>query len=176
MVIPVTSIPVNSMIPTELLSVAQMYEADKTTIAFGVTGEALMEAAGASVVSAILARWPVEQQAEQRAVILCGPGNNGGDGFVIARRLAEAGLKVKLALLGDRDQLTGDAAIMAGMWPGDVEDLSVAVVEGAELVVGPPATPVAYLRRDLEELFGQRHWEPSWRWGISIRRPDPRCR
>ena len=124
MVIPVTSIPVNSMIPTELLSVAQMYEADKTTIAFGVTGEALMEAAGASVVSAILARWPVEQQAEQRAVILCGPGNNGGDGFVVARMLVDAGWQVQLGLLGAPGNLKGDAALMAAKWTGSVEALS----------------------------------------------------
>jgi ADP-dependent NAD(P)H-hydrate dehydratase / NAD(P)H-hydrate epimerase len=113
-----------------LLTVDEMSQADRLAISGGISGAALMDAAGTAVAREITRRW-----SPALTVVLCGPGNNGGDGFVIARRLAEAGLKVKLALLGDRDQLTGDAAIMAGMWPGDVEDLSVAVVEGAELVV-----------------------------------------
>jgi ADP-dependent NAD(P)H-hydrate dehydratase / NAD(P)H-hydrate epimerase len=118
------AIPVTANIPAELLTVAEMYAADKAAIASGATGEALMEAAGASVVTAIQERWPVDSKANQRAVILCGPGNNGGDGFVVARLLAEAGWQVDLGLLGEVDNLKGEAALMAASWSGSVESLS----------------------------------------------------
>ena len=111
-------------IPAELLTVAEMYAADKAAISSGTTGEVLMEAAGASVVSAIHERWPVDPKSEQRAVILCGPGNNGGDGFVVGRLLAEAGWQVQLGLLGAVEDLKGEAALMAAKWSGPVEALS----------------------------------------------------
>jgi NAD(P)H-hydrate epimerase len=67
--------------------------------------------------------------------VLCGPGNNGGDGFVVARHLAEAGWRVRLALLGPRDRLKGDARHHADRWSGTVEPLTPAALEGASLVV-----------------------------------------
>ena len=95
----------------EVLSVKQMYGADRAALNLGISGETLMEAAGQAVAQAIVARFGVRPTA-----ILCGPGNNGGDGFVIARHLQKAGAAVKLALLGEKSNLRGDAAIMAKRW------------------------------------------------------------
>ncbi|MBC8242261.1 MAG: NAD(P)H-hydrate dehydratase [Alphaproteobacteria bacterium] len=115
---------------SELLSVQQMYGADRAAMAMGISGEALMEAAGREVARAILDRFGAQPTA-----VLCGPGNNGGDGFVIARYLKKAGAKVSLALLGDKANLQGDAAIMAKRWRGRVAPLGTEILDGAALVV-----------------------------------------
>ncbi|MFT7570921.1 MAG: hydroxyethylthiazole kinase-like uncharacterized protein yjeF [Paracoccaceae bacterium] len=114
----------------ELLTTAQMYDADREAISAGTSGERLMEAAGTAVVAEIRRRW-----AGRPVLIVCGPGNNGGDGFVIARLLKAEGWPVTLALLGDRDALEGDARLNADRWDGDVLPLSVEVLEGAALYV-----------------------------------------
>ncbi|MGO1117646.1 NAD(P)H-hydrate dehydratase [Rhodovibrionaceae bacterium A322] len=113
-----------------LLTVAEMYEADRLAMASGPSGVDLMESAGRSVVREIRARW-----APCPVLVLAGPGNNGGDGFVIARVLAEQGWPVRLALLGNRDRLTGDAAVMAGRWSGPNLPLSADLVMDCDLVV-----------------------------------------
>ena len=108
-----------------VLSVAEMYRADKAAAEHGVPGVALMENAGRAIAETVRARHqpcPV--------VVLCGPGNNGGDGFVAARHLAAAGWSVRLALLGARDRLSGDAAHHAGLWDGAVEALDESAVPG----------------------------------------------
>lgn len=112
------------------LTVRQMYAADEFAVRSGVAGEVLMENAGGGAADLILSRY-----APQPAVVLCGPGNNGGDGFVIARRLRRAGWPVRLALMGDRGRLKGDAALMADRWEGEIEPLSADSLGDATLVV-----------------------------------------
>ncbi|NYT36597.1 NAD(P)H-hydrate dehydratase [Allopusillimonas soli] len=107
-----------------------MSEADGQAIEQGMPGVALMEAAGAAVANAVARRW-----ARQRVTVLCGPGNNGGDGFVAARHLRGAGWMVRVGLLGAREMLTGDAAHHAALWDGPIEPLSPALLEDAGLVV-----------------------------------------
>ena len=114
----------------ELLTVAEMYEADRLAVDAGVAGVELMEAAGRGVAAAVTSR-----REPGRALVLCGPGNNGGDGFVAARVLAEASWSVDLALLGSVDRLKGDAAHMAGLWTGPVEPLNEAVVRGHDVII-----------------------------------------
>jgi NAD(P)H-hydrate epimerase len=107
-----------------------MDEADRAAVAAGLPGTTLMEAAGAAVAAAIQSRW-----SRQSVAVLCGPGNNGGDGFVAARHLAAAGWPVKVALLGERQGLKGDAAHHASLWQGPVHPMNVAVLDGVTLVV-----------------------------------------
>jgi len=115
-----------------LLSVAEMYRADAAAEKAGVLSLELMEVAGAGVVRELTHRWPLPCPLD----VLCGPGNNGGDGFVIARLLQEAGWPVRLALLGSCENLKGDAAINARRWSGDVVELDGPdVLDGCELVV-----------------------------------------
>ena len=107
-----------------------MGEVDRLTSAAGTSATALMENAGSAVAREIERRWPARP-----VIVLCGPGNNGGDGFVTARWLAEAGWSVRVALLGPRDRLTGAARHHAKRWRGTVEPLAPAALAGAELVV-----------------------------------------
>src|ERR1051326_8304121 len=98
----------------ELLSNAEMAEADRLTIAGGIAGLMLMENAGSAIAQAVAAR----QSPGSRVVVLAGPGNNGGDGFVAARLLAERGYAVKVLLLGEASGVKGDAALAAKRWTG----------------------------------------------------------
>jgi ADP-dependent NAD(P)H-hydrate dehydratase / NAD(P)H-hydrate epimerase len=115
---------------TALLNVAQMAEADRLAIDAGVLGAHLMQNAGMAVAGEIIKRWGVRP-----VTVLCGPGNNGGDGFVVAAELTTAGWPVRVALQGGIDQLKGDARHHALRWHGTVEALDVAVVDGARLIV-----------------------------------------
>ena len=96
----------------ELLTAAQMRALEAAAIASGqVTGLELMERAGAGVVQAIFEEWPELRAGPFRTVVLCGPGNNGGDGFVVARLLKEWGWEVEVFLYGDADRLSPDARV-----------------------------------------------------------------
>lgn len=113
-----------------LLTVAEMYRADAAAVAGGVSGDRLMEAAGAGVADAVR-----ELGGPRRVTVLCGPGNNGGDGFVAARVLKQEGWPVRLALLGAREKLQGDARTNADRWDGPVEPLDPSVLNDAGIVV-----------------------------------------
>ena len=115
----------------ELLTVEQMAEADRLTIKGGLSGFKLMEAAGRAVFHKAKAMAPEHG----RVLVACGPGNNGGDGFVVAQLLKESGYEVRLTLLGDIDQLTGDAARAAKSWTGDIEPFETSATAGYDLII-----------------------------------------
>ena len=122
--------PSSAREPTALLRVAQMNEADRLTAAAGKSGVELMWSAGSAVAREVRRRWP-----RCRVSVLCGRGNNGGDGFVAARALAEAGWPVRLALDGALSALRGDAAHHAAAWHGPILPLTATAVADADLIV-----------------------------------------
>ena len=99
----------------KILTAAEMREVDRlTTARYRVPGLTLMENAGKSVAELILAKFP---DLKHRAVIvLCGKGNNGGDGFVIARHLQKMGADPSVYLIGDPREVKGDAAANLRRW------------------------------------------------------------
>jgi hydroxyethylthiazole kinase-like uncharacterized protein yjeF len=116
-----------------LLTVAEMASADRLAMEGGVAGATLMENAGRGVAD-------IAHQARPgaRAVVLCGPGNNGGDGFVAARHLHAMGHNVQLYLLGTEGALKGDAAGAARTFKGaggHVLPLASALAEPGDLVI-----------------------------------------
>ncbi len=131
--------PARDLVPDDdlvLLTCTEMQAAERYAMCGSggggeaASGSTLMEAAGAGVANAI-----VERFLPQPVVVLCGPGNNGGDGFVIARHLAAAGWPVRVGLLGERAKLTGDAMWAAILWEGAVEPVSAGLLAGRPLVV-----------------------------------------
>jgi len=115
----------------ELLTAAEMGRADALTISGGTPGIVLMENAGRAVAEEV--EWIAEPGS--RVAVLCGPGNNGGDGFVAARLLRERGYSVSVALLGTREALKGDAAEAAAQWNGPIWPLSPAFAADANVVI-----------------------------------------
>jgi NAD(P)H-hydrate epimerase len=115
---------------TALLDVTQMGEADRLSVEAGIPMIDLMENAGRAVSDAIRRRWTARP-----VIVLCGPGNNGGDGFVTARHLAESGWPVRVALLGDIARLKGEARTNADRWARPVEPLTLDCLDGAALVL-----------------------------------------
>jgi hydroxyethylthiazole kinase-like uncharacterized protein yjeF len=113
----------------ELLSPEQMGRADARAPALGMPGAALMENAGRAVTRAVLARFR-----PCRTLVLCGPGNNGGDGYVAARLLAQQGWPVSLAALA-LPRAGSDAAAAALRWHGPTVDFSPAEAGRADLVI-----------------------------------------
>ena len=108
----------------ELLSTEEMARADRLAAAQDVLTHELMERAGEAVAKSaleMLAAIPSAAGKPHRVLVLCGGGNNGGDGFVAARVLAEAGLAVRVALMGSITKLRGDAALAAAGWTGAIE-------------------------------------------------------
>ena len=103
------------MAPSELLTPAEMGRADALAIAAGIQSFKLMDAAGAAVAEVAAERYP-----QGEVLVLCGPGNNGGDGFVAAKKLKDAGRDVRVALFGAREQLQGRRRVLRRSleWPG----------------------------------------------------------
>jgi len=145
----------------KILTAEEMGAADKRSVESGVAVSALMEAAGAAVARVVLRRFPVDGSAGSPIVVLCGKGNNGGDGLVAARHLEAAGMWVRVALLGTRADVKGDAAaalekVLEVQEIADEAGLREAL-EGAVLVVDavlgtgfkPPMRGLAVTAREL---------------------------
>lgn len=126
----------------ELLTAAEMGAIEQAAIKSGtVTGAQLMERAGRGVVDAIFGEWPPLAAGSHHAVVLCGPGNNGGDGYVVARLLKEKGWEIGLAHFGDPGKLPPDAkanyerAIETGLVPIPFNRLTNAAILAADVIV-----------------------------------------
>jgi len=115
--------------PTELLTPAEMARADQAALAAGIATETLMEAAGRAVARAIRARFR-----PCRTLVLAGPGNNGGDGYVAARYLEQAGWPVSVAALAPPNPGSAAAAASA-RWRGPMVPFTEAEAARAGLVV-----------------------------------------
>jgi hydroxyethylthiazole kinase-like uncharacterized protein yjeF len=146
----------------KILTAAEMAATDKQSVEQGVPVAVLMENAGAAVARFCLRRFP----GNGLVVAFCGKGNNGGDGFVAARHMAEAGRRVRVALLGTASELKGDAADafatmkkQSGVEVREAGNESAlrAALAGAELVLDavvgtgfkPPLRGLAVVARDL---------------------------
>jgi hydroxyethylthiazole kinase-like uncharacterized protein yjeF len=158
------------MIP--VLTAGQMREADRRTIEeIGLPGAVLMENAGAAVAAAIAARFP----RARRVVVLCGRGNNGGDGFVAARRLETA--RPSVYLIGARDGVRGDARLHLGVLERSgipVEEVAeeaawetvrdrlweVELIVDALLGTGLAREPEGLVRRVIEDVNALRERHP----------------
>jgi hydroxyethylthiazole kinase-like uncharacterized protein yjeF len=128
----------------ELLTPIEMAEVDRMTIAAGTPGITLMERAGLAVAAEAARMAP----SRGRIAVLCGPGGNGGDGFIAARLLESWGYRVELALLGDRARMRGDPALAAERWRGPVHAGEGFAFNDADLVVD--ALYGAGLARDVD--------------------------
>ena len=147
---------------TELPNAARMRALDRATIAAGrISGTGLMENAGRAVVDAILRTWPALARTDHRALVLCGPGNNGGDGFVIARLLHQRGWQVRVCLLGDPARLPDDARTNLERWRalGTVDALSAD---------HPPDTGAGRFDLIVDGLFGTGLGRPVAPWLIGL--------
>src|SRR5215813_6858329 len=88
----------------------------------GIPGPRLMENAGAGAAQVIANEFaPIRGK---RVMILCGKGNNGGDGFVVARRLTARGARVRVILIGHRSEVKGDAALAMKRWRGRTTEMA----------------------------------------------------
>jgi hydroxyethylthiazole kinase-like uncharacterized protein yjeF len=115
----------------ELLTAEEMSRAEKLAAEAGLATLTMMENAGRASAEEVVRRFP----RGSRVTVLCGPGNNGGDGFVCARYLRERGYHVRLGLLARRDDLPRDAKEMARRWDEAIEPISLQFIEGAQIIV-----------------------------------------
>jgi len=129
-----------------LLAPAEMAEADRLTIAGGTPGITLMEKAGLAVADAVARRHPPGSN----VVVIAGPGNNGGDGFVAARVLRGRGYAVRVLLVGERGRLKGDAATAAAQLTDPMLPATPDALTGAHAIVD--ALFGAGLDREVEGL------------------------
>ncbi|MFL6799328.1 MAG: NAD(P)H-hydrate dehydratase [Xanthobacteraceae bacterium] len=115
----------------ELLTTAEMAQADRLAVASGIPAMSLMGAAGEAVANSVARRHP----SGTRVTVVAGAGNNGGDGFVAARRLAERRFRVRVLLVGDRAKLTGEAKRAAEGWRGEVQHAAQSLVMPCDVVI-----------------------------------------
>lgn len=115
----------------EILTPKEMGEADRLTVQAGTSGIVLMENAGRAVAEAVRALAPPGAS----VAVLAGPGNNGGDGYVAARLLAEAGYRVTVGAAAPAEEMRGEAAFAAAKWKGETRPLTPVVAEKADVVV-----------------------------------------
>ena len=115
----------------EALTPAEMAKADELTIAAGASGLALMERAGVAIADVVRRHLPPGS----RVLVLTGPGNNGGDGFIAARILADNNYAVTIGTLAPREKLTGDAAAAAALWTGNTKILAADIPLDVDVVV-----------------------------------------
>ncbi len=115
----------------ELLTADEMRRAEQITMGSGTPSLTLMENAGRGVTEEVVRRFARGSKVH----VLCGPGNNGGDGFVCARNLRERGYQVRVALLCKPEELLPDPKEMARRWDESIEPLTARSLEGAEVVV-----------------------------------------
>lgn len=118
-------------IPHVLLTPEEMGRADFLAAQSGLISFDLMVRAGQAVAAAALARLP----GALRFVVLCGPGNNGGDGYIAARALAEAGAEIGVFALGDPNTLKGDALLALQAWGGQPAAIETYRPQNGDLVV-----------------------------------------
>jgi NAD(P)H-hydrate epimerase len=122
-----------------VFTAAEMRALDARAIReLGIPGPRLMDHAGTGA-AARIARWLAPIRGKT-VVVVCGKGNNGGDGFVVARRLKARGAAVRVLLVGRRDEVRGDAADALGRWRGRVEEIAdpsglARALAGADLIV-----------------------------------------
>jgi len=136
-----------------LIGAAEMAEIDQAAQRLGLTGDALMESAGtavAEVAQVELVRLAAPTDEAPLTVVLCGPGNNGGDGLVVARRLAATGARVLAVLVGDAGRISGPAAahnwtVLQAMAAGGSVELFVAPTPDLLLVLRPRLSPATLL-------------------------------
>ena len=108
----------------KVLTAAQMREADRlTTERYGIPSLQLMENAGAAIAEFL--REKISGLARRKIVVLCGKGNNGGDGLVVARMLKESGCAPQVFLFADPGAVEGDAAVNLKRWQQGLGELHV---------------------------------------------------
>ena len=127
----------------ELLTTAEMAEADRLAIAGGIPSIELMENAGRAVADAAS-----RMSKGRRVVVVAGPGNNGGDGYVAARYLANQGLTASVCFVGKRERMKGDGALAAKRWDGRISELSPTALTECDVIID--ALFGAGLDRDVE--------------------------
>jgi ADP-dependent NAD(P)H-hydrate dehydratase / NAD(P)H-hydrate epimerase len=130
----------------KIVTAAEMREIDRiTSERFGVPSLALMENAGTAVAEFAISQYP----SAERIGVICGKGNNGGDGFVAARKLHGAGKGVRIILLAEPSQLRGDAAEMFGRLP-----IAPVIVRSTEELNREQAQPVFESELLLDAILG----------------------
>ena len=119
-----------------LLTGAQMRAAEQAAFARGLPSFEAMRRAGVAVADAIIARWPGAGAGDVH--VLCGPGHNGGDGFITAAALRAAGYRVTVHAVRGKSDYGGDAARAAALWQGDVlkpDAAAIAALDRSAIVV-----------------------------------------